>query len=318
MRIGIIGHPCIDEVIHPGASSPKLALGGVLYSYAAMERIMCELGSTEDSFAPLTWLCRADVPLLEPLLSKFKRMDRTTGLWPTDSLTNRVQLVYSTDGSRVEHCPNVLPELAPSQLTPELLASLGGLFINMISGFDVSIDTLEIALNAAEKRPYVHLDIHALVLGDLSNRSDDESYGGGRKPRGVREWQRWLAVADSIQLNELEARWLGDPEIQSEKKLVQFIERNLDRLRLKHLILTRGPKGATLYELRSEEVHHVMPPAMTPVDTTGAGDVFGSIFTYAMLAGQAPLEAVENAVRWATWCTTLSTIDDILTTPFPF
>jgi hypothetical protein len=284
-----------------------------------MERIMRESGAAGDSFVPLTWLCNSDAHILDRLFAQFERMDGSSGLWETDALTNRVQLVYSADGSRVEHCPNVLPPLRALQLTPELLSSLDGLFVNMISGFDVSINLLEEVLATVQNRPFVHIDIHALVLGDLSSGSSTGSiHGVGRTPRGVPDWKRWIEVADSVQMNEFEARWIGDPDVRSEKELLGYIERNADRLRLKHLILTRGAKGASVYDIRNDEVHHVASHPMTPLDTTGAGDVFGSIYMYSMLCGKSSVEALETAVSWATWCTTLSTINEILTAPYIF
>ena len=317
MRIGIIGQPCIDEIFLPGVSKPKQSLGGVLYSYAAMERLMREAHHTEDSFVPLTWHSKLGEDILNPLLSQFRHLDQSAGLWKTESLTNRVQLVYAEDGSRTEHCPNVLPRLTGFQLTSGLMSSLDGLFINMISGFDVALDTLQAALDGETNRPYVHLDIHALVLGPLSERSNaNDTHGGGRKPRGVRKWKHWLNVADSVQMNEMEVEWLGNPEVRTEEELLRYIEGQRDRLRLKHVIITRAARGASVYDVKLGTVHHVAPPPMIPADTTGSGDVFGSAFIYSILAGMSPAEALREAVEWATWSATLPTINDILTSPF--
>jgi len=188
MRIGILGQTCIDENIHPGRAS-VLSVGGVLYSYAAMERLMEEGSSSDDSYVPSTWFSKPDRSLLYLILSKFRYMDRSLGLWETQSQSNRVQLVYHKDGERSEHCPHILPPITNTELTPNLLESLDALFVNMISGFDVSSNTLETALNSTSKRPYVHLDIHALVLGPLSSPSEGSKFGGGRTPQGVCDWK---------------------------------------------------------------------------------------------------------------------------------
>ncbi len=317
MRIGIIGQPCIDEIVHPEkrATTPERALGGVLYSYAAMERLLREHSDSGDSFAPLTWRSNHDREFLETLLGKFRYMDGFAGLWPTDSLTNRVQLVYQADGHREEHCPHILPPLILEQLAPTLLESLDGLFVNMISGFDVALETLEATLGKMDRRPYVHLDVHALVLGTLSQASSKEKFGGGREPRGVPEWGRWLALADSVQMNEFEARWLGDPEIRSEEGLLYAIERMDTDERPKHIIITRASRGASIYHFNSSEAHHVPAPAMDVLETTGSGDVFGSAYIFFVAHGERPEQAVRRAVHWATWNTTLRTIDQILDAP---
>ena len=371
MRIGIIGQPCIDELVMSDGTISKHSLGGVLYSYAAMERMMSQpaIGKLPDtnSFVGVTWMSIPDAPLIDPLLSQFHHLDHSAGLWNTQELTNRVQLVYHPVGSllkgagtipeRTEHCPNVLPALTSMQLTPVLLSSLDALFINMISGYDVSLKTLETALNEAERRPYVHLDIHSLVLGPLSERgpgSGDRGPGNRlfapltdpgsrypdpapRIPRGVRKWKRWLNLADSVQMNEFEARWLGDPEIKSEEELLRFIEHHRESLNVHDIIITRGKRGASLYEVRTGEVHDVETssgfrdsgtgemmspyyngprspvPGHRATNPTGCGDVFGSAYIFSLLSGAAPNAALEAAVRWASWNATLSSIEEINT-----
>jgi sugar/nucleoside kinase (ribokinase family) len=317
MRIGIIGQPCIDEIIHVTHPSavPEQALGGVLYSYAAMERLMREGGSANDSFVPLTWLSNPDRSFLESLLDKFRHLEHSTGLWPTAFQTNRVQLVYRENGERTEHCPHILPALNLDELSVDVMDSLDGLFVNMISGYDVSIDTLETALNRTAKRPYVHIDIHALVLGHLSEQDDNASFGGGREPLGVKEWKRWLAIADSAQLNELEVRWFADPDVQSEAELLRYILLSNQFPKLRYLILTRAERGATLFDFESEMVFNATPPAVEAIETTGSGDVFGSAFVFSVLSGKRPEEALQNAVEWASWNTTLKNIGQILEAP---
>ncbi len=318
MQIGIIGQPCIDEIIHAARPSavPEQVLGGVLYSYAAMERLMSECGSANDSFAPLTWLSKPDRAFLESLLDKFHHLERGTGLWPTNSQTNRVQLVYRETGERTEHCPHILPALTGNELTPRLLESLDGLFVNMISGFDVDIETLETAFNGTAKKPYIHIDIHALILGSLSERDENAPFGGGREPRGVSEWKRWLAIADSVQLNELEVRWFADPEIRSEAELIKYIMLSNKFPQLRYLILTRAERGAALFDFEKEMVYNATPPQIEVIETTGSGDVFGSAFIFFVLSGKASEEALQNAVEWASWNTTLKSIDQIIDAPF--
>jgi len=315
MRIGILGQPCIDEIVQEGHTIAHSTLGGVMYSFAAMERLISEAGKPGDVFAGLSWYANPDTLKLHSLFSKFTHMDRTAGLWPIDVQTNRVQLQYRQSGERLEHCPHILPALTADQLTPDLLSSLDGLFINMISGFDVSIDTLELALAQTSKKPFIHLDIHALVLGDLSKATpSDPNYGAGRQPRGVKEWRRWLAIADSVQLNELEVRWFADPEITKEPELIKYIQTTRTP-RPKYVIITRAVKGATLFDFEKEMMHHAAAPEMKIVETTGSGDVFGSAFIFQLLGGHAPDVAMREAVHWATWNATLPNIESILTAP---
>ena len=313
MRIGILGQPCIDENILAGQSDVRRSLGGILYSFAAMERLMQD---SNDTFVPISWLPVPDVPIISELTDRFQQMDRSTGFWSSASHTNQVQLVYRDDGSRTEHCTHILPPLTERELTSEPLESLDGLFINMISGYDVDIDVLESALQRTSRKPFVHLDIHALALGTLSQKAASDPYGAGREPRGVKEWKRWLAIADSVQMNELEVRWLADPEIQGEDQLLQYIRYSKEFPRLRFLVLTRAERGATLYDWRDLMVYNVVPQPVKAIDTTGSGDVFGSAFVFYILQGKSPAESLTEAVNMASWNTTLSSIEEILTADY--
>jgi sugar/nucleoside kinase (ribokinase family) len=262
---------------------------------------------------PLTWLSKPDNSLLAPLLDKFNHLERDTGFWDTEELSNRVQLRYKPSGERTEHCPHILPPLKESEITPELLDKIDGLFVNMISGFDISIATLESALNKAKKRPYIHLDVHALVLGRLSI-SQEGGFGGGREPRGVNEWKRWLAIADSVQMNDFEIRWFADPQIKSEREFIEAVCQIEDG-RSRHIIVTKAALGATMFDIHNRKVYHASPAPVIAIETTGSGDVFGAAFIFFMLAGQAAEAALQLAVKWATWNTTLTTIDQIIDSP---
>ncbi len=57
--------------------------------------------------------------------------------------------------------------------------------------------------------------------------------------------------------------------------------------------LTRGARGATLY--MSDRRHDVPAAAAREVDPTGAGDVFGVVFTLALAAGATPADAAAHA-----------------------
>jgi hypothetical protein len=92
-RIGIIGAPCIDEIITPDGKTAELALGGVLYSYAAMERFAM-VHKLDVEFIPLTFISQPDGMLLADLYTQLKHFNFDHAP-RTDEQTNRVQLVSS-------------------------------------------------------------------------------------------------------------------------------------------------------------------------------------------------------------------------------
>src|SRR5438128_2492965 len=109
-RIGIIGQPCIDEIISPAGVMTEQALGGILYSYAAAERAARE-SQIDVEFLPLTWTSSPDRVLILPFYSLLNHFKDLSKLFPTDSLTNRVRLVYADATNRTEHCPIILPPM---------------------------------------------------------------------------------------------------------------------------------------------------------------------------------------------------------------
>src|SRR5437763_11596713 len=138
-RIGIIGQPCIDEIISASGEMTSQALGGILYSYAALERAARE-SNADVEFLPLTWFSKPDREIILPFFSLLPHFKDLSKLFSTDALTNRVSLVYSDEIHRTEHCPIILPPMTSEELSWIDLAFLDGLFINMISGFDISLD----------------------------------------------------------------------------------------------------------------------------------------------------------------------------------
>ncbi len=284
MRLGIVGQPCIDEIIAADGTLRERSLGGIFYSYAAMDHFM--RSSSDDTYIGLSWRSIPDENILAPFINSLRRIE-SAPKFPTTDLTNRVRLVYSSDGSRKEECAVILPPLTIKELSQIDIAMPDGIFVNMISGFDLTLETLEWI--HANTKAHVHLDVHALILGDVSPAA-----GSARLPHGVANWQRWLRCADSLQMNELEARWFGDPEIRNEEELIGFVRKD----GLGSLIITRAERGATCYQHDRE--FHVDSVPVNVLDPTGSGDVFGSAFLYEFIRTRDHEAAITFAVQAAT------------------
>lgn len=90
--------------------------------------------------------------------------------------------------------------------------------------------------------------------------------------------EQLLRRADLIVVNEVEAAFYGD----------------LLHLGGGRVVVTLGAKGAVMLQ-RGTEIARAVPPAVTAVDATGAGDAFVGAITVALLEGMAP----EAALRFA-------------------
>jgi hypothetical protein len=316
MKLAILGQPCIDKIVGADGTSRPDRLGGILYSLAATQRWLGDFCPT-GSFTALTWQSIPDKAQLDPMFDRFSHLDRSQGLWPTNALTNRVELRYITDSVRTEHCATILPALTPDQLSTLPNNAFDAVFINIISGFDISVSALE-WLRSQHPSAHFHLDVHALSLGELSSGGGEE-HVHERSMGPVKDWERWVSTVDSFQLNELEAACIAGPAYPGE---LLFLNRLLalaarGECRARTAIITRGSEGATKYDLRTGEEAACRVPPIKVLDTTGSGDVFGAIFTASIANGSSSESALQQAVNWASWNAELSGIEELLTADLP-
>src|SRR5262249_23465217 len=81
----------------------------------------------------------------------------------------------------------------------------------------------------------------------------------------------------------------------------QKILRRLEEAGVRRVALKLDSRGAAL--LWEGEIRFQAPPAVTPVDTTGAGDCFDAGFLHAWLSGASP----EHCLHTSVICGALST-----------
>lgn len=134
---------------------------------------------------------------------------------------------------------------------------------SVIADSEVVLLQLEIPVATATTAARVGRDGGALVVVNAS-------------PAALADDVAALAtLADVVVVNETEAHdWLTD-----------------DRLRASQLVITRGERGASL--IADDGQFDVAAPAVEPVDTTGAGDVFAGVLATHWLDG--PEVAMQRA-----------------------
>jgi sugar/nucleoside kinase (ribokinase family) len=260
MNILVVGHFCLD-VIYPEIGERTESYGGIYYSMVALSGLLGKDGTV----VPVFGVNRQDYGPLMEHLKEFRNID-TSGIFRFEEPTNTVELFYGREG-RKERSTNIAQPIPFERIKRQL--GVDGILVNMISGFDLSLETLDSIRMAVRARTTpMHLDYHSLTLGVTAEN--------GRFRRPVEDWRRWAFMIDTIQLNEEEMAGLSGQKME-EKELAG----HLLTLGVKGVVVTRGSRGATLFWNEKKKVAVKDLPSngnSKAADTTGCGDVFGAAF----------------------------------------
>ncbi len=226
----------------------------------------------------------------EPFLERMRRYPNvdTSGIYQMPGPANEVFLLYEGTDRRVECSKHIAPPIPFEKIQSYL--GVDAILVNMISGFDITLETLTaIRMHTQENNALLHLDLHSLTLGiDEENR---------RFHRPLETWRRWCYHADTVQMNEEEAKVLPLEYLQEEDLIKQILS-----LGLRGIVFTRGERGATAWKQDHKNIsRHDFPafPVKNIVDPTGCGDVFAAAFCYHLGSHRDPATAAEFANRVA-------------------
>ena len=262
MKLTIIGHLCLD-VIHRPDGTETTSYGGIYFAVCAMANI----ASNTDTLYPVFGVGEKEFDAVKQLLAKYPNVD-TGGIFPFKGETNQVHLFYSDKETRTECSKHISSPIPFSRIEPFL--SVHGIFLDMISGSDITLETLdEIRLAVRPKNIPIHLDVHCLTLGVDSEAS--------RYRRALSDWRRWCFMINSVQMNEEEAAGLTIEKYDEASLAKQMLP-----LMVNAMCVTRGARGVTMFQ---QEHKHLLRKEFPGVptgskDPTGCGDVFGSAFLY--------------------------------------
>lgn len=300
MRLGVLGTMVWDRIhARDGRTVPIEEWGGISYALAAAS-----------AAAPAGWEI---VPILKVGEDLSERAFHFLRSLPDVDLsrvrvvaepTNRVELRYRDRERRFEKLTGGLsawqwPDLAPA------LVDLDALYVNFISGFELTLETAQ-QLRLAFHGP-LYADLHSLLLGITP--------GGARVPQPLEAWREWLRCFDVAQVNEDElatlAQLWGDPwrfaaEVVGHDLRLLFVtlgargaayvaapDLAADPLswRERGLVVARPLLGRGA--ARSERI--AAPVTGEDGDPTGCGDVWGATCFCRLLAGR----DLEAAIRTA-------------------
>ena len=278
----MIGHLCMDVIHHPDGTESR-GYGGIFYSVAALANLL----PPADTIVPVFGVGKEEHDALLERLGGYPNID-VSGIFTFTGPTNEVHLYYSDTARRIECSKHISDPVSMKRIRPFLHTDM--LLVNMISGFDIELETLdEIRMDVRDDHTPVYLDVHSLTLGV----KDDFT----RYHRPVEVWRRWLFMIHAAQMNEEEAAILS-PEKFDEETLA----RHALALNTKMLAITRGARGATAFIDEHKHVRRVDTDAERvdgAADPTGCGDVFAAAYCARYLRTSDIVESVRFANRVA-------------------
>lgn len=295
MRVGVLGTMVWDRIEHPDAPT-VVRWGGISYSLAAAAAAL-----------PGGWTIRPIVKVGQDLVEEARafletipglegdRPDGVHGVVVVPQPNNRVHLRYRDREHRHETLTGGVPGWRWDELEP-LVEGLDGLYVNLISGFELDVDTA-LRLRGRFGAP-LYVDLHSLLLG--------VGEGGGRVPRPLSHRDDWLAAFDVVQVNEQEMELVAGDDDPGR------VAHDAARSHGVAVLVTRGPAGATWVAPADRPRPWLTGPGApdsgsVPVDQpwsvgdpTGCGDVWGATCFVALLRGQrlsAAMAAANRAAR---------------------
>ena len=294
-RLGVIG-TFVWDIIHgrDPRSEPVAEWGGITYALSAL-----------DAALPIDWrvvpLIRVGTdlaPRAREFVHTLRRMDPISPLIEVPYPNNRVVLRYLDSERRTEHMQGGIPPWNWLGLKP-LLANLDALYINLISGFELDLETARL-IRQHFTGP-IYCDLHSLMLAIQPD--------GLRTPQPLPDAAEWCRCFDLMQVNEDEMAMMApDPMALAAMAL---------SVGVRNLVVTLGSKGAVYFaapgferlsDLRKTSplsggmgtIRTALVPALpSPVtgdgDPTGCGDVWGASYFSRLLAGDSFADAMRAA-----------------------
>jgi sugar/nucleoside kinase (ribokinase family) len=296
-RLGALGTLVWDSIHQRDVrAGPVEEWGGMAYALSALAAALPEPWEV----VPIVKVGRDLSESAYRFLRRLPRHDCDAGVRVVGEPNNRVELRYQDEGRRTERLSGGVPPWTWPELVP-LVRDCDALYVNFISGFEMSLDTAQ-ALRDAFSGP-VYADLHSLFLGMAA--------GGLRVPRELPAWGEWLRCFDAVQVNESELELLGRAWGDPWRLAAEVVGPEL-----KLIAVTLGARGAAYVAGPGFAPDPAGWPAIrrrmaTPGtsrsalisseraeregDPTGCGDVWGATCFARLLAG----DALETAMRAA-------------------
>lgn len=300
-RVGVIGSFVWDEIHgRDPAQAPIEEWGGIAYALAALDSAL----SDDWQMVPLVRVGTDLAFSAREWMRELKRLAADAALIEVPHANNRVTLRYDSSDRRTEQLRGGIPGWSWLGLKP-LLRNLDALYVNLISGFELDLETAQlIRQNFAGP---IYCDLHSLTLA--------VNHDGLRVPQPVPNIAHWLQCFDLLQVNEDEMRLLASDSLAlaatamaagvsavnvtlGPNGMVYFAAPRFERL--SDMQRTSLPaSGALGGAIRTARVSATLARATSGGDPTGCGDVWGATYFARLLAGDMLGDATGAAMRAA-------------------
>lgn len=294
-RVGVIGS-FVWDVIHgrDPRDAPVEEWGGITYALGALEAALPK----DWEFVPILKVGSDLAQSARQFVAGMDRAAPDAAPIEVPHPNNRVVMHYQSDERRCEHLSGGVPGWSWLGLKP-LLANLDALYINLISGFELDLETAQ--LIRQHFRGPIYCDIHSLLLAVQPN--------GLRTLQPLANPAAWCRCFDLIQVNEEEMRMMTSDAMAlatmalaegvssvtitlGSQGLIYFAAPGFDRLS----DLRRPALGPTSGAIRTAKLPAKPLRTAGPGDPTGCGDVWGATYFSRLLAGDKLETAIDRAL----------------------
>ncbi|MBI2408243.1 MAG: carbohydrate kinase family protein [Gemmatimonadetes bacterium] len=302
-RVGVLGTFVWDVIYgRDGRTVPAQEWGGITYALAGFDAALPD----DWEIVPIVKVGDDLAREARTFLATLRRLAPDAAAVSVPYPNNRVELRYLDDERRSEVLTGGVPGWTWQGLQPTL-AGLDALYVNLISGFELDLETASL-LRQHFKGP-IYCDLHSLVLA--------------LQPSGLRTLQplprvaEWCRCFDVLQVNEDELSMMApDGLALAATALANGVQ---------NLVVTLGPRGAVYFApshfarladralgaaagtavssatgaLRTALLAPAAGEARVKGDPTGCGDVFGATYFSRLLAGDIITDALRAAIAAA-------------------
>jgi pfkB family carbohydrate kinase len=289
-RVGVIGTFVWDIIYgRDPRDVPVQEWGGITYALGAFDAAL----PPDWQVVPLVKVGSDLAPQARQFLQTLRRVAPDAAPIEVPYPNNRVELRYHSAERRSEVLSGGVPGWSWLGLKP-LLAGLDALYVNLISGMELDLETAQ--LLRQHFRGPIYCDLHSLLLGIQPD--------GLRTPRQLTNVAAWCRCADLLQVNEDEmALMADDPMALAATALAEGV---------RNLSVTLGPRGVVYFAAPGFDrladaggrafgpVRTALVPAVPAdgphSDPTGCGDVWGATYFSRLLAGDNLAHAMQTAL----------------------